>query len=262
MFQKRNLDQVYSFIPGVSLNPENPHAFIHIINGLTGATRYIEYPLSEFSFSKNNFRVHVGNSVFSAHSILLNIDSPLIKVSGRLSYSGSVKYPSSFLSPGFMGWYIFVPFMECKHGMVSVSHRIDGSLSVNGELLDFSGGKGYIERDWGKSFPESWIWLQSNNFENSDACILMSIAKIPCLGSFFTGFLGFLYYKETFYPFITYHKSVITALSLLNETLTIGFKSKKQHLIITAKLKNSGILLAPKSGHMSRRIKESIDLEL
>jgi hypothetical protein len=258
----KNLELVYSFIPGISLNPENPHAFIQVINGLSGSTQYIEYPLSSFKFSKKNFNVQVGDSVFTADSMLLNINSPLIKASGRLSYSGSIKYPKSFLSPGIMGWYSFVPFMECKHGVVSVSHRIDGSLLVNDETLNFSGGKGYIEKDWGKSFPQSWIWFHSNNFTNSDACIMMSIAKIPWLGSFFTGFLGFLYYEGTFYPFSTYHKSEITALNLADEKLTIGFKSKKHQLNVTATLKNSGILLAPKSGEMSRRIKESVDSEL
>jgi hypothetical protein len=258
----KNLEHVYSFIPGISLNPENPHAFIQVIDGLTGKTQYIEYPLSSFSFSKKYFKVQVGDSVFTSDSILLNINSPLIKVSGRLGYSGSVKYPASLLSPGIMGWYSFVPYMECKHGVVSVLHRIDGSLLIDGELLDFSGGKGYIEKDWGKSFPESWIWFQSNNFMNSDACIMMSIAKIPWLGSFFTGFLGFLYFNGTFYPFSTYQKSEITALGLADEKLTISFKSKKHKLTVIATLKNSGILLAPKLGEMSRRIKESIDSEL
>jgi len=258
----KSMDQVYSFIPGVSLNPENPHCFIQVINGLTGNTQYIEYPLSSFTYNKNNFLVRVGDSVFTTDYMMLSIDSPAIKVGGRLSYSGSIKYPSSLVSPGIMGWYSFVPFMECKHGVVSVSHRIDGSLTVDGEQLDFSGGKGYIEKDWGKSFPESWIWLQSNNFENSDACIMMSIAKIPWLRKYFTGFLGFLYLKGVFYPFSTYNKSEITALTLVDEKLTLGFKSKNYQLNITATLKQSGILLAPESGAMSRRIKESIDSEL
>ena len=258
----KNMEHVYSFIPGISLHPENRHAFIQVINGLSGKTQYIEYPLSSFSFNKNSFEVLVGDSLFTADSMLLKIDSPLIKVSGRLSFSGSVKYPASTFSPGIMGWYSFVPFMECKHGVVSVTHHIDGNLLVDGKRLDFSGGKGYIEKDWGKSFPESWIWLQSNNFANSDACIMMSIAKIPWLGSFFTGFLGFLYYNGTFYPFSTYHKSEITALNLADEKLTLAFKGKKNRLVIKATLKNSGILLAPKSGKMSRRIKESIDSEL
>jgi len=258
----KDMDHVFSFIPGISLNPENPHAFIQVINGITGSTQYIEYPLSSFSFSTNSMQVQVGESVFTADSMALNIDSPLIKVHGRLSYSGSIKYPASFLSPGIMGWYSFVPYMECKHGVVSVSHRIDGSLFIDNKLLDFSGGKGYIEKDWGKSFPESWIWFQSNNFLNSDACIMMSIAKIPWLGSFFTGFLGFLYHEGNFYPFSTYNKSEITELSLADEKLSVGFKSKKHQLKITATPRNSGILLAPKSGEMSRRIKESVDSEL
>jgi len=258
----KDLDQVYSFIPGISLHTDNPHAFIQVINGLTGETNYIEYPVSEFSFSTKYFRVEVGGSVFTADSMVLNINSPQIKVDGRLSYSGSVKYPSSVFAPGIMGWYSFVPFMECKHGVVSVTHRIDGTITVDKKQIDFSGGKGYIEKDWGKSFPESWIWLQSNNFENSDACIMMSIAKIPWLGSFFTGFLGFLYFDGKFFPFSTYHKSEITDLGLANEKLTVSFRSKKYHLKIIASLKQSGILLAPKSGKMSRRIKESVDSEL
>ena len=258
----KNLDQVFSFIPGISLNSENPHAFIQVINGLTGKTHYIEYPVSSFSFNKNNFKVKVGDSVFTSDNMLLNIDSPLIKVSGRLSFSGSVKYPSSLLSPGIMGWYSFVPFMECKHGVVSVTHRIDGGLVIDDEVLDFSGGKGYIEKDWGRSFPESWIWLQSNNFTKSDACIMLSVAKIPWLGSYFTGFLGFLYLQGKFYPFNTYSKSEIVELAFADEKLSIGIKSRKFRLKITAALNNSGILLAPKSGKMSRRIKESVDSEL
>ncbi|MEI6061456.1 MAG: tocopherol cyclase family protein [Bacteroidota bacterium] len=258
----RNRESVYSFIPGISLNPENPHSFIQVINGMTGSTQYIEYPVSAFSFDTKNFRVQVGDSVFTSDSMLLNINSPLLKVNGRLGYSGGAKYPTSVFSPGIMGWYSFVPFMECKHAVVSVSHRIDGNLSVNGEIIDFSGGKGYIEKDWGISFPESWIWLQSNNFEKSDACVMISIAKVPWLGSFFTGFLGFLYYGGTFYPFSTYNKSEITALSLADEKLSLDFRSKKHQLKITATLKQTGILLAPKAGEMSRRIKESVDSEL
>ncbi len=258
----KDLDSVYSFIPGISLNSVNPHAFIQVINGLTGETQYIEYPVSAFSYTTKYFQVQVGDSVFTADSMVLNINSSLIKVNGRLSYSGSVKYPSSAISPGIMGWYSFVPYMECKHGVVSVTHRIDGTLTVDDGLCDFSGGKGYIEKDWGKSFPESWIWLQGNNFTNSDACVMMSIAKIPWLGSFFTGFLGFLYFDGEFYPFSTYQKSEITGISMADEKLTLSFRGKKHHLKIVASLKQSGILLAPKSGKMSRRIKESVDSEL
>jgi hypothetical protein len=71
-----------------------------------------------------------------------------------------------------------------------------------------------------------------------------------------------MYFEGKFYPFSTYNNSQITALSLVDEKLTLSFKSKHHHLKITATLKKTGVLMAPKSGVMSRRIKESIDSEL
>ncbi|WP_243392439.1 MULTISPECIES: tocopherol cyclase family protein [unclassified Mesotoga] len=32
-------------------------------------------------------------------------------------------------------------------------------------MIDLTGGKGYIEKDWGRSLPDAWIWMQSNNFD-------------------------------------------------------------------------------------------------
>lgn len=56
-------------------------------------------------------------------------------------------------SPGIMGWYAWVPTMECYHGVVSLDHAISGKLMIEDQAHDFNGGRGYIEKDWGKSFP-------------------------------------------------------------------------------------------------------------
>ena len=258
----KNLDVVYSFIPGISLNPEHPHAFIQVINGITGETQYIEYPLSSFSYDKKQLWVKIADSVFTNENMLLQIDSPLIQVSGQLNFSKGIDYPKSLFSPGIMGWYSFVPFMECKHDIVSVTHLIEGSLNINNLLIDFTDGKGYIEKDWGQSFPESWIWLQSNHFQKSDACIMISIAKIPWLGSHFTGFLAFLYLEGKFYKFSTYNKSKITGFSYSDQIVRLQLKNKEFELSVDAYMKSSGILLAPQSGKMDRRIKESVDSEI
>lgn len=257
-----DLSRVYSFIPGVALNSNHPHAFIQVINRTTGNTHYIEYPLSEFKFRRDNFWVKVGKSEFSAESMHLDIEGSDIKVKGRLNYSGRVKYPFSWFSPGIMGWYSFVPFMECKHGVVSVNHHINGFLHINEEPIDFAGGKGYIEKDWGRSFPEAWIWLQSNNFDHADASIMISIANIPWLGNNFTGFLGFMYADGQFYPFSTYNGSRIQTCELTPEGLVISIRHQNYILSINATLNRAGVLKAPQSGNMDRHIKESIDSEL
>jgi hypothetical protein len=93
-----------------------------------------------------------------------------------------------------MGWYAWVPFMECYHGIVSLDHEIQGALQVDGQRVDFSGGRGYIEKDWGPSFPSAWIWLQTNHFGVPGTSLTASIAVIPWMRSSFSGFIvGFLH---------------------------------------------------------------------
>ncbi len=254
-----NRKNVFAFIPGVALTKSEKHAFIQVIDGISGKTWNINYPLSEFNFSKDEFKVRVGNSYFSADEIKLEIDSPELKISGKLEYSSTVKYPSSTFSPGIMGWYSFVPFMECKHGIVSVQHKVEGRLKINESVVDFSNGTGYIEKDWGKSFPESWIWLHCNTFSEPECSFTFSVAKIPWLGNFFIGHICFLYLKGKFYRFATYNGSKITKLEFKKPFLEIELKNKNLILKVKAEQQQAGELKAPMVGEMNRMIKESVD---
>lgn len=257
-----NGQHVFSFIPGISLTKYDRHAFIQFIDGISGQTAYIRYPLSVFEFSRKKLDIKVYNSRFSEDGIQLNITNPDFNVSGEIRYSGLVKYPGTLLSPGIMGWYSFVPFMECKHGIGSVLHRLEGELLANGKQVVFSGGTGYIEKDWGTSFPESWIWLHCNTFEETDCSFTFSVAKIPWLGSFFIGHICYLYLKGKFHLFATYNNSKITRLSFADRVLKIELQNKKHTLQVTAMQQNSGRLKAPVTGQMNRIIKESIDSEI
>ena len=233
-------NQVYAFIPGISLSKNDAHSFIQVINGITGETHYISYPKNEFSFKTDRLFVQVGKSVFTDQFIDLDIDNPGIKVQGRLAYSELSKFPSTLRAPGIMGWYSFVPFMECYHGVVSANHVIGGSLQINSETLDFSNGKGYIEKDWGTSFPESWIWLQSNSFTQPDVSLFVSVAKIPWLGKFFIGFIAFVYFNGKYYKFATYNGSKLTKLNHTENSLTIELKNSDYKLTVLATYRNSG----------------------
>lgn len=254
-----DLSQVYSFIPGMSLNPKDPHAFIQIINGITGETHYINYNIKQFSFEKDKLWVKIGDSVFTNNGINLNIKDPNISIQGELKYSNLSPYPKTLVSPGIMGWYSYMPFMECYHGVVSANHIISGQLNVNNSTINFNNAKGYIEKDWGTSFPECWIWLQSNSFKNNTTCLFVSIAKIPWIGKHFMGFIAFLYYKGEYIKFCTYNHAKLTKTSFNENNLCIALKNSKYELKINTIIKNSGELIAPTRGNMERRIKESID---
>ncbi len=100
--------------------------------------------------------------------------------------------------------------MECYHGVISMDHGLEGFLEINGHITCLDGGKGYIEKDWGSSFPEGWIWLQSNNFDHNDPCSLMlSIAKIPWRGRSFTDSICGILHGDDFHTMATYNGAVI-----------------------------------------------------
>ncbi len=257
-----DLNSVISIIPGISIDGDESHAFIQIITGKPEESSYIRYPISEFRWDRKKMNFRIGPSEFDSEYIRLDIVSDGLKIGGQVNYSNIVKYPGSLISPGIMGWYSFVPFMECNHGIVSVLHDLSGKISINGRLTDFTGGKGYSEKDWGISFPEGWIWIQSCNFPDNNISFSFSMAKIPWMGSYFTGFICFLYFRDEFYLFATYNGSAISGVTRDKDNVGITLINNKYSLEIRVVKNTFGDLVAPVSGKMVRSIRESTDSEV
>jgi tocopherol cyclase len=251
--------QVWSFIPGISLSPEGRQSFIQVLNGRTGASQVYEYGVEVFSASKKELDVHVGQSHFTTKGVNLDLQNNSQKISGDISYASLEQYPSSLFKPGIMGWYSFVPLMECKHGVVSMHHTLKGGLHIDDTYIDFDGGSGYIEKDWGSSFPESWVWLHCNTFNATHTSFTFSVAKIPWLGSYFIGFISYLKLEDRFINLSTWSNARIEKLVYLDNILQITISNSSCRLEIEAANSQAGPLKAPKLGSMNRIIKETVD---
>ena len=116
--------------------------------------------------------------------------------------------------------------MECKHGIISVNHSLKGSINADGIVNNFTGGKGYIEKDWGTSFPEAWLWIQANNFRDTNSSFTFSVAKIPWRGKYFIGFISFLYLNNKFLVYSTYNNSTITHINHTENSVNLTLKNK------------------------------------
>ena len=251
--------QVWSFIPGISISSGGRHSFIQVLNGMTAESQVYEYAVEDFFASGKELNVQIDKSRFSKEGIRLELQNSSQKISGDLSYSHMEEYPSSVSKPGIMGWYSFVPFMECKHGVVSMYHKLSGGLHINETFVDFKDGTGYIEKDWGTSFPESWVWLHCNTFDSSHTSFTFSVAKIPWLGSYFIGFISYLKLEDRFINLSTWSNARIEKLSYSGKVLQVRLSNKKYRLEIEALNKQAGLLKAPELGSMTRIIKESVD---
>lgn len=253
----------YSVIPGVSRGADGGgHSFVQLIRGEDGSSRYYRYPLDAFRAEESELLIHVGESVFSPTGISLELGTGSEAVRGRLDYADPVGFPRTVLSPGIMGWYSFVPFMECYHGVVSVDHGLRGSLLVDGREVAFDGGRGYIEKDWGASMPSAWVWMQTNSFGGSRASFMTSIARIPWLRGSFVGFLGFLWFEGRFHRFATYTGARLRRLSVEGHEVLLEISDAETVLEVRGLRSGEGSLQAPVLGLMDRRIAESLDARL
>lgn len=260
----RNAAKIYAVIPGVSISDikSNSHAFIQIMDGANATSQYFRFDFKDFNYSGSQFQVSIGNNFFSADKMHLDIRESGQKIKADLDFYNQHPWPKSPLAPGAMGWYAFVPFMECYHGVVSMSHYIKGSADFGSGDADFSGGKGYIEKDWGKSFPAGWIWLQSNHFKNDGTSLMLSIARIPWLKKTFTGFICGLLYNGKINVFATYNGSKIKELEFLPNEFCCTVQRGGNVLRVSASKKESAELASPVMGAMDGRINESIDAKV
>ena len=251
---------VHAVIPGVFLGQDRStsHAFIQVLDGLSGCSTYHRYPLDQFAASDREFDVRVGPNHFRVDGFSVDIADPDRTLRGSLKFDGITPWPVTVFSPGIMGPYAFVPFMECYHGVLGFDHAVRGSLSLNGERVDFSGGRGYIEKDWGQAFPQAWIWGQSNHFEQPGTSITISVATIPWLGSSFRGFILGMWHNRQLYRFTQYNAAKITSLRLMDTQVILHVVNRTHRLEIAAARSEGGLLHAPYRSDMLQRVTESL----
>ncbi len=255
-------DQIWSIIFGVSRSGDS-HSFIQVIEGKTGATEYFRFDADAFSYDRKELFITIGENVIRKDLIELNLEGEKFSIKGSLDYKEVSAYPQKLLAPGIMGWYTYAPFMECYHGVVSMNHTLHGQLEINGKEIDFTGGKGYIEKDWGRSMPSDWIWMQCNHFPAAqDASLMISVARIPWLTGHFPGFLSFFRVGEEVYRFATYNRSELSRVVLQPDKVELKMTNRKYTLEVTVERKISGQLKAPVKGQMDRKIAESLDANL
>ncbi len=252
----------YAFIPGISYAADGTgHAFVQVLNGVAATSAYHRYATEEFQPAEDRFALRLGPHFFSAERVA--IDLPGLQLD--LHFDAVKPWPKRLLAPGVMGWYGFVPRMQCYHGLVSLHHGLRGTITVDGVAHDAAGGVGYIEKDWGSGFPDAWVWCQSNHLTGTDqpVSLMASVAKIPWLGSSFTGFLATFLFEGELHLFTTWAGSQVQTTFDEQGKVTLHFSSLTAQLIITGHPAPGGDLISPVSGNaMTGKINESLKAEL
>lgn len=238
---------------------EEPVAFIQVFSSKDLKSYYITYDRESYFYREEPFHIQIEENIFTKHYIKLHIRQEGLFIEGRVMFESLTKLPNRLGCEGLMGPFGYLPFMECYHDVISMTHTLKGQINLNGMIYDFHTGKGYIERDWGTSFPSSYTWMQCNHFKEESLSFMLAVAKIPFLGSEFTGFLCVLSIKGEARIFATYTGAKIKSFITTEEGVRITLKQGKELICVTTKYEKGSLLKAPNKGTMQRSIYEALN---
>jgi hypothetical protein len=257
-----NKNYVLCFIPGITLSTES-HSFIQVLESNPSAFSYARYKVNDFRYYPSRFYISIAANSFSLEELQVNLKIGNKHIKGHLKFRNTVKWPDNIMNPGSMGFYNYLTFMQCYSQVCSMDSEIVGELTINDTVIDFSGGKAYIEKNWGRDFPYSYIWAQCNNFNSSDVSLTCSIAHIPFPIASFTGFLIGLHIKDKFYKFTTVNGSKININSSDNN-VTVDAHTRSHLLRFTANAPSNSFmnLFAPRKDKMIPIAKESLQADI
>lgn len=266
-----DLAQRWAVIPGIFRGEHgaaSDEAFVQMLDGLSGRSWFHRFDADDFAASDRRFDVRIGTNRFTAQGVRL--DLPQLR--GELRYATPLEpWPVTLREPGIMGWYGLVPFMECFHGIVSFGHGLTGDLEVEGAPVSFDGGRGYIEKDWGRSFPAGYVWLATNHItasvgDGADASLIASVAIIPWLRGSFRGSIMGLRHGGRLYKWTTYNRSQERLLEIDDTHVRWEVTGPEGTLTLEAERVRGGLLHAPlRNGSLSamlQRVEETLDAEV
>lgn len=261
-FKNTNKENGISVIPGININENERKSFIQVITNKE--SYYVNYNIDEFEFSDKPFCIKIGKNLFSKTNLHIDIDDKKqnLRIYGDIKYSNNKNIKTDFLNPNIMGPFSYIPFMECNHAILCMKNKACGKININGNEINFNDDIGYIEKDWGCSFPKNYIWCQGNDFKNSDASFMISIADIPFKVVNFRGVICDLIIENREYKFTTYNNSKIIKYNINDKYLNITLKRGEYSINIKSKYNNGLKLKAPVKGKMDKNIFENINSKI
>lgn len=119
-----------------------------------GRSFFIPFGEKDMEAYPKRLYIRLGQNYFTSKGCRVHLDIPGLSIRGHIHY-GPLTPPRR----SFMGPFRHLP-LPCFHRVLSLSHPLKGRILFNQKVWDFRQGQGYIETDWGHSFPSAYLWAQ------------------------------------------------------------------------------------------------------
>lgn len=191
-YRCQSTSQTLAVIPSVHKTGEDSFCTIQLITDTS--TFHTQFPYDDFI--KDGNAIRIGNNRFGKSGVSLDIHTPGLCAEGAVRFGDftPIRYD-------IMGPFQYVPFMQCRHSVYSMRHRVDGEIRINDIPYVFQKAVGYMEGDRGHSFPKEYVWTQCSFPEGA---LMLSVADIPLGKVHFTGVIGIVLLHGKEYRLATY----------------------------------------------------------
>lgn len=243
---KNNINLV--IIAGVNNFKKDAHAFIQIIDTVNLESKYYRFNIEEYVKNEKFFKV--GESSFGKNFLELNLK----EYKGKLKFSELGKLEKSSI----MGCFENFKIMPCKHYIFFLSGNVKGKISCEGQEINLDGAVAYMEGDFGKHFPNKYIWLQSNKGSRVEEESVITGAFAKILGKIF--FYLIFNIDGKIYRLATYDLGKVEKLYKDGDKIYILLTQKNITVsMVVTKGEYSYELKYPKKGIMTDGIEEMLD---
>lgn len=263
-------------------NDKDDVAFVMLVDSELGHCHFFQYAAKDFVAASDRFEVRVGRNVFTETSLHLDLQHDAdvpghgmvhVRIHADITLNQNAPWPVTLLLPGVMGWFAYLPLMECYHSVLSMHSHLEGSLTrtINKRTAhyDLQHGVGYVEKDWGITFPNPYVWLACNHFNQpgvdtygpAATSLFLSVARVPAplqLPFTFTGFIAGLRHQGRLFVFATYTGAWIVETRLNKTALTVVLRDIIHTLTVVAERQDTVLLYGPRNGSMVPVIPEGL----
>lgn len=233
--------QTFAVIPAIHKDKNEKSCSIQLITE-SGSWNAV-FPFS--SLSKKRSFIEIDGNRFGRRGINLDIHTPDLTAAGTVTFDGitPIRYD-------IMGPFCLVPFMECRHSVISMKHNVTGEISINGTPYNFDNADGYWEGDRGRSFPKEYAWTQCILPNGS---LMLSVADIPVGRRSFSGVICVILIDGKEYRLATYLGAKAARIQCGEIVVKQGSMLLRAVLIE----EQAHPLRAPLTGTMARTIREN-----
>lgn len=143
-----------------------------------------------FNTTKRHLLLKVGNSVFSETLVSMHLEEDDFRIEGILKLGPFQTVKRTPVSPSIMGFFAYIPNMECYHGVISMNHAIDETVAIGTKRpVILQAAKATLKGLGDVFFGRVCLDPVQSFPGRGHQPFFFSTAKIPFRGSSFEGFI-------------------------------------------------------------------------